>query len=136
MDDASNILKKGSGRIVITLEPPNLGTLNMDVRVQHDTVRMLLIADNHEVKQVLHSNLDQLKTALQGQGLNVDRFDVLVQERNFDGNPGFHPGGGALFEEGRGRRDNTKEDNHPSQMVPSGGNELNEPSLGSISLFV
>jgi flagellar hook-length control protein FliK len=136
MDDASNILKKGSGRIVITLEPPNLGTLNMDVRVQHDTVRMLLIADNHEVKQVLHSNLDQLKTALQGQGLNVDRFDVLVQERNYDGNPGFQPGGGALFEEGRGRRDNTKEDNHPSQMVPSGGNELNEPSLGSISLFV
>jgi len=136
MDDASNILKKGSGRIVITLEPPNLGTLNMDVRVQHDTVRMLLIADNHEVKQVLHSNLDQLKTALQGQGLNIDRFDVLVQERNYDGNPGFQPGGGALFEEGRGRRDNTKEDNHPSQMVSSGGNELNEPSLGIISLFV
>ncbi len=136
MEDASYMLKKGSGRIVITLEPPNLGTLNMDVRVQNDTVKMILIADNHEVKQVLHSNLDQLKTALQGQGLNVDRFDVLVQERHYDNNPGFQPGGGALFEEGRGRRDKTKEDRPSPQTVPLGGSELNEPSLGIISLFV
>jgi flagellar hook-length control protein FliK len=134
-DGAANMVKRGSGRIVITLEPPNLGTLNMDVRVHNDAVRMILIADNHDVKQVLHTNLDQLKTALQGQGLNIDRFEVLVQERTYDGNPGFQPGDGALFEEGRGRRDNTKEDNSPIQILPSGGNELNDPSLGVISLF-
>ena len=134
-DGAANMMKNRSGRIVITLEPPNLGTLNMDVRVHNDAVRMILIADNHDVKQVLHTNLDQLKTALQGQGLNIDRFEVLVQERSYDGNPGFQPGGGALFEEGRGRRDNTKEDNSPIQILPSGGNELNDPSLGVISLF-
>ena len=134
-DGAANMLKRSSGRIVITLEPPNLGTLNMDVRVHNDVVRMILIADNNDVKQVLHTNLDQLKTALQGQGLNIDRFEVLVQERSFEGNPGFQPGGGALFEEGRGRRDNTKEDNSPIQMLASGRNELNDPSLGVISLF-
>jgi hypothetical protein len=136
MDAASNMLKKDSGRIVITLEPPNLGTLNMDVRVQHDTVRMLLIADNHEVKQVLHSNLDQLKTALQGQGLNIDRLDVLVHDRSYDGNQGFQPGGGALFDDRRGGRNNAKEDHPALQLLQSGGSELNEPSLGIISLFV
>jgi flagellar hook-length control protein FliK len=136
IDGASNMLMKGSSRIVITLEPPNLGTLNIDVRVQHDMVRMLLIADNHEVKHVLQANLDQLKTALQGQGLNIDRFDVLVHERSYDGNQGFQPGGGTLFEEGRGRRDDTKDDSLLPQMLPSGGNEINEPSLGIISLFV
>jgi len=136
IDGASNMLMKGSSRIVITLEPPNLGTLNMDVRVQHDMVRMLLIADNHEVKQVLHANLDQLKTALQGQGLNVDRFDVLVQDRSYSGNQGFQPGGGTLFDSGRGRRDDMKDDSLLPQMLPSGGNEVNEPSLGIISLFV
>ena len=134
-DSASNILKKGSGRIVITLEPPNLGTLNMDVRVHNDTVRMLLIADNQDVKQILHSNLDQLKTALQGQGLSIDRFDVLVQERQYDGNSGFQPGGGTLFEEGRRGRNNTKEDHSPLEVMPPGGNESNEPSSGIISLF-
>ncbi len=136
IDGASNMLMKGSSRIVITLEPPNLGTLNMDVRVQHDMVRMVLIADNNEVKQVLHANLDQLKTALQGQGLNIDRFDVLVHDRSYEGNQGFQPGGGALFDGGRGGRSDTKGDGLPSQMLPSGGNEINEPYLGIISLFV
>ena len=136
IDGASNMLMKGSSRIVITLEPPNLGTLNVDVRVQHDMVRMALIADNHEVKQVLHANLDQLKTALQGQGLNIDRFDVLVSERSYDGNQGFQPGGGTLFDGGRETRDDTKDDRPLPQMLPSAGNEINEPSLGIISLFV
>jgi flagellar hook-length control protein FliK len=135
-DSASNILKKGSGRIVITLDPPNLGTLNMDIRVQNDTVRMLLVADNKDVKQILHSNLDQLKTALQGQGLSIDRFDVLVQDRQYDGNPGFQPGGGTLFEDGRRGRNNTSEDNASLQIRQSAEDELNEPSLGIISLFV
>ena len=136
IDGASNMLMKGSSRIVITLEPPNLGTLNMDVSVQHDTVRMLLVADNYEVKQVLNSNLDQLKTALQGQGLNIDRLDVLVHERSYDGNQGFQPGGGALFDDGRGGSNNTKEDHPALQILQAGGNELNEPSSGIISLFV
>jgi hypothetical protein len=136
IDGASNLLMKGSSRIVITLEPPNLGTLNMDIRVQHDMVRMSLVADNYEVKQVLNSNLDQLKTAFQGQGLNIDRFDVLVNERSYDGNQGFQQGGGALFDGGRGRRDDTQSGSLLPQMLPSGGKELNEPYSGIISLFV
>jgi hypothetical protein len=134
-DAASNMLKNDSGRIVITLEPPNLGTLNMDVRVQNDTVKMILIADNQEVKQVLHSNLDQLKTALQGQGLNIDRLDVLVHDRSYDGNQGFQSGGGAQFGEGQGKRGNKGQDNPSLQTLPLGANDLHESHLGIISLF-
>lgn len=133
-ESAAQMLKKGPGRIVITLEPPNLGTLNLDVKVHNDMVRLVLIADNHEVKQVLQSNLDQLKTALQNQGLNMDRFDVLVQQRSSE-NPGFHQWGGALFEEGQGRRENTKEDGSPPQPLPVHGEDVDEPRLGIISLF-
>jgi hypothetical protein len=133
-ESAAQMLKKGPGRIVITLEPPNLGTLNLDVKVHNDMVRLVLIADNHEVKQVLQSNLDQLKTALQDQGLNMDRFDVLVQQRSSE-NPGFHQWGGALFEEGQGRRENTKEDSSPPQQLPVHGEDVDEPRLGIISLF-
>ena len=136
VDSASNIMKKDSGRIVIKLEPPNLGTLNMDVRVNKDAVTMLLVADNNDVKQALNSNLDQLKTALHGQGLNVDRLDVLVHDKSYDSNQGFQPGGGTLFDDGRERRKNTREDTPSLQILPSGVNELNEPSLGIISLFV
>lgn len=133
-DGTAKMLKQGPGRIVIKLEPPNLGTLNVDVKVHNDMVRLVLIADNHDVKQVLHSNLDQLKTALQNQGLNMDRFDVLVQQKSSE-NPGFHQWGGALFEDGRGRRENTKEEILLQQPVPGHGSEVNEPYLGIISLF-
>lgn len=135
-DSAMNMMKKSYNRIVVTLDPPNLGTLNMDVKVQNDTVTMLLVADNHDVKQILNSNLDQLKTALQGQGLNIDRFDVLVHDRQYDGNQGFQPGGDTQFEEGRRGRNNTGNDNVSLQTLPAGEDELNEPSLGIISLFV
>ncbi len=134
-DGASNMLKNGSNRIVITLEPPNLGTLNMDIRVQHDMVKMVLIADNQDVKQVLHSNFDQLKTALQDQGLKIDRLEVLVQDKSYDSNAGFQPGGGAMFEEGQGRRDNLKDDNSPLPASPSVRDETDETHTGMISLF-
>jgi flagellar hook-length control protein FliK len=133
-ESAAKMLKKGPGRIVITLEPPNLGTLNVDVKVHNDMVRLVLIADNHEVKQVLQTNLDQLKTALQDQGLNMDRFDVLVQQRSSE-NPGFHQWGGALFGEGRGRRENTNEDTTPPPPLPVHSEDVDEPHLGIISLF-
>jgi len=135
-DSAMNMMKKSYNRIVVTLDPPNLGTLNMDVKVHNDTVTMLLVADNHDVKQILNSNLEQLKTALQGQGLNIDRFDVLVQDRQYDGNQSFQPGGGTHFEEGRRGKNNTGDDNASLRMLRSGEDELNEPSLGIISLFV
>ncbi|MCX5834806.1 MAG: flagellar hook-length control protein FliK [Deltaproteobacteria bacterium] len=82
VDGASNLLRSGSGRVVITLHPPQLGTIDMDIQVRDNKVSMLMRADNHEVKQVLESSLTQLRNALSEQGLQVDRIDVLVQDRS------------------------------------------------------
>ncbi len=82
VDGASNLLRSGSGRVVITLHPPQLGTIDMDIQVRDNKVSMLMRADNHEVKQVLESSLTQLRNALSEQGLQVDRVDVLVQDRS------------------------------------------------------
>jgi hypothetical protein len=82
VEGASNVLRGGSGRVVITLHPPQLGTLDMDIQVRNNKVSMLMLADNHEVKQVLESGLTQLKNALSDQGFQIDRLDVLVQDRS------------------------------------------------------
>lgn len=82
VDGASNLLRSGSGRVVITLHPPQLGTIDMDIQVRDNKVSMLMLADNHEVKQVLESSLTQLRNALSEQGFQVDRVDVLVQDRS------------------------------------------------------
>jgi flagellar hook-length control protein FliK/D-aminopeptidase len=75
-----NISDEG-GRIKIILAPPSLGTLEMDVAVYHSKVRVLLMAENQDVQKMLSGNIDALKGALQNQGLNIDRCDVLTQDR-------------------------------------------------------
>jgi flagellar hook-length control protein FliK len=88
--------------MVMTLHPPQLGTIDMDIRVRDNRVSMLMLADNHEVKQVLESSLTQLRNALSEQGFQVDRVDVLVQDRSGNEFAGLlHEHGSSP--EGRGR---------------------------------
>lgn len=72
---------KTSGRVRIALNPPSLGTLDMDVLVRDNKVHVILQAENVDVKQVLQSNMDNLRTALRSQGLTVDSIQVLTQEK-------------------------------------------------------
>ena len=102
VEGAGRLLRNGSGRMVMTLHPPQLGTIDMDIRVRDNRVSMLMLADNHEVKQVLESSLTQLRNALSEQGFQVDRVDVLVQDRSGNEFAGLlHEHGSSP--EGRGR---------------------------------
>lgn len=109
-DGAVNVLKKGPGRVKIQLYPPRLGALNMDVSIQNNKVRVVLMVENHEARHVLQSNIEQIRSSLQGQGLHVDSFDVLVQERAGKGGPGFGQGE-TLSGEGKGNRGGGDEEN-------------------------
>ncbi|MDD5231813.1 MAG: flagellar hook-length control protein FliK [Syntrophales bacterium] len=73
---------RGVSRIRLEIQPPNLGILDMDLVVNRDKVRMVIMADNQEVGEVLRSNAEQLKAALEGQGLKMDSLDVFVQDRS------------------------------------------------------
>ena len=64
--------------IKIRLDPPSLGTLRMNVTTAGDSVRTVIIAENHAVKQIIENNLAQLRDSMQSQGLKVDSFTVLV----------------------------------------------------------
>ncbi|MHB8770894.1 MAG: flagellar hook-length control protein FliK [Syntrophales bacterium] len=76
------LLQQGGGRIVISLTPPNLGSLDIDVRVKRDTVELFVVANNQDVQQTLCSHIDQLRKALVDQGLNMERFQVVVGDRS------------------------------------------------------
>jgi flagellar hook-length control protein FliK len=70
------------GRVKIALTPPHLGTLDMDVIVRKNKVYVILQAENNDVKQILQSNVETLKSALRSQGLIADNISVSVQERS------------------------------------------------------
>jgi hypothetical protein len=76
------LMQHGGGRILISLNPPSLGALDIDVRVKKDNVELFVIANNQDVQQTLCFHVEQLRKALVDQGLNMDRFQVVVGDHS------------------------------------------------------
>lgn len=83
-----NLMSEG-GRVKITLTPPSLGSLEMDVSVVNNKVKVMLIADSKDVQKILSGNIETLKTTLQTQGLTIERCDVMMQDSRDEYPQGF-----------------------------------------------
>lgn len=103
---------RGSARIKIALNPPHLGDLKVDLSVRNKVLQGTLQAENVAAKELLLSQLPQLREALEQQGLQVGDFQVQVdpsfqqamQENPDEGRPraGAASYGAGLFEEPAG----------------------------------
>lgn len=100
ISEAGKILENGSGKVQMTLQPPSLGTINMEVVVHNNRVDLVLTANHADVQQILQANADQLKNALSNQGFQIDQMSVLLKRENF----GFNLGGHSLWQEGAGQQ--------------------------------
>jgi hypothetical protein len=68
----------GQQRSRIQLSPPELGRLDVSLMVDHGHLRAHIGAESLWVKEIIDSNLVQLKQQLSGLGFVVDQFDVMV----------------------------------------------------------
>ena len=103
---------KMSGRVRIALNPPSLGTLEMDVLVRDNKVHVILQVENNDVRQILQSNLESLKSSLRNQGLVADTINVSVQEKSDGANHGADYRSGqseTLFKESKNREGNEED---------------------------
>ena len=92
-----SIRSNGSqSEVKIQLDPPSLGRVRMNIITSGDGVRTLIVAENQAVKQVIESNLSQLRDSMLSQGLKLDGFSVFVggdsdqefsQQRDHSGQP-------------------------------------------------
>jgi flagellar hook-length control protein FliK len=74
-----SIRSNGSqSEVKIQLDPPSLGKVRMNIITSGDGVRTVIVAENQAVKQVIESNLSQLRDSMLSQGLKLDGFSVLV----------------------------------------------------------
>ncbi len=95
---------KMPGRVRIALNPPTLGTLDMDVMVRGNKVHVILQAESSDVKQILQSHMDNLKVSLRNQGLVADTIQVFAQEKS-DGS-GYYESSRDTAWFGEGNNDN------------------------------
>lgn len=62
----------------LTLNPPELGQLNIELSVKDGVVRVTILAETAAAKSALDSGLEQLRHVLAQQGLKTERLEVLV----------------------------------------------------------
>jgi flagellar hook-length control protein FliK len=69
---------QGNGITEATLKlmPEHLGQVDIKISIQNGQVVAQFLADSIRGKEMLESQLTQLRTALQGQGLQVDKLEV------------------------------------------------------------
>tara|TARA_B100001123_G_scaffold100209_1_gene115696 strand:- start:237 stop:1838 length:1602 start_codon:yes stop_codon:yes gene_type:complete len=74
-----NVRTSGAqNEVHVKLDPPSLGTVRLNISTVGDSIRTVIIAENHAVKQTIENNFIQLRDAMSDQGLKVDSFSVTV----------------------------------------------------------
>jgi len=78
-------LSKGESRVTIRLNPPALGQVNVNLSMKNNQLQAIIVADSVLAKNILESNINQLKTALEGNNIEIDKVSVFVgnEENNF-----------------------------------------------------
>jgi flagellar hook-length control protein FliK len=120
--DKMTIRSSGSeNEVHIKLDPPSLGTVRMNIITSGDSVRTVIVAENQAVKQVIENNFNQLRDAMDEQGLKVDSLTVTV--------------GGESNQQNSSGNFSGKEDD-PSLFEQMASNDTDQnPDSGTVSLF-
>jgi len=85
------VLSRGDGTTEarISLHPEHLGQVNIKIMIQSGVLTAKFIAENGVARELLESQMAQLRTALQGQGLQVEKVEVVQQS---------HAGAASFFQ--------------------------------------
>lgn len=84
-------LNDSQSKVNIVLRPENLGRLQLEiVSDKNGTISANLTATNEDVKQLLEKSINELKNALNSQGVNVNNINVKVENTNQASNNGLN----------------------------------------------
>ena len=72
----SQVAAGGNGAMHVRLDPPELGALEVAVKMNDGRMTASFTTSNEQATQLLSHNLGHLKTSLESAGITVDRIDV------------------------------------------------------------
>jgi len=73
-------LRNDQGEINIDLKPDFLGRVRMQILTENQQVTVRIVTELAAVRDMIESGLNQLKSELQSQGLQVERLEVAVAD--------------------------------------------------------
>jgi flagellar hook-length control protein FliK len=74
----ATVRRSGPSSMRVQLHPAELGTVEVEVRLDDDGLQMVLRAERHHGAERLASNLDQLRRGLEREGLQLTDIEVSV----------------------------------------------------------
>jgi flagellar hook-length control protein FliK len=113
-------LADGGGQVRLRLHPPELGSLQMSLRIEGNTIFAEMQVETTTARDALMKNLPALKERLSEQGMQIEQFDVRA-DGTFDG--------GAAGTNSQGAQDNSNSGSsrQSSRYVDSLNNRLTVP---------
>jgi len=78
IDKASVSITEDKTEMVLNLKPDHLGKISLKVATENGIVTAQMVAENQQVKEIIETNLNVLKDALEKQGITVQQFSVSV----------------------------------------------------------
>lgn len=74
----SRALLKADRTIRLQLKPPELGAMKIEMEIKDNVLKLEMITESKAVKELMMSNVHELKDALTAQGIKVEALDVQV----------------------------------------------------------
>lgn len=83
-DMVLKIYPEGEKKALIKLEPPDMGFLDLEIKVKDKNIEIILKAEKQEILQEIRQSLPYIKTSLEESGLNLKNFQLFLGS-GFDG---------------------------------------------------
>jgi flagellar hook-length control protein FliK len=129
------LIRNNEERIRISLDPPELGQVFLEIDRHKEHVKTVLWADNATAKASLETSQGDIQRIIESEGFKLEKFDVFVQQ-----DPGWfqgrkeNPGKPGSSEAGRPAEERAPSVNS-TESVP-GRTPASHPWSRSLDLFV
>jgi len=97
----------------LTLDPPQLGSIYMEIQREKEHIKATLWAENPNTKNILEANQLSIQKIIESEGFSLESFSVFI-EQNL-----------GSFQESRGGRMN------PEPKAPPSTAEINQETIGA-----
>lgn len=118
-------LSNGGGQVRLRLHPPELGALQMTLKISDGQMSAQMEVENSLAKDALLSNVHTLKEKLSEQGITIDKFDVQIANSTANGSASGSAFGNGTTSDGSWR------DQPTSRYVDQNNNRLSDDNSTS-----
>ena len=74
----SRSILRGDRIVRLQLKPPELGRVKINIDIKDSTLKLGMIAEHSSVKELLLSNVHELRAALVSQGIKLENIDIQI----------------------------------------------------------